>query len=541
MTITSQFPDVEIPKVTLPEFVLDQAAELGDKPAVVDGASGRGLSYAELDSVVRQVAAGFAARGMRRGDVLALMMPNLPEYVAAVHGALTAGGVVTTLSPLASVSEAGFQLADTGARWLLTVPPFLPTALAAAAQASVEEVFVLGAPGLDHAGAATPWAELISHGDRPPPVSIDPATDLAALPYSSGTTGLPKGVMLTHRALIAAVVMQQAVLRIEPTDRVLCPVPFAHIVGFTVGMNSTLSAGATCVVLPRFDIEQMFAAIQRQRATVLLSAPPIVGALAKHPLVDQYDLSSLQHVVCGSAPLSAGLQAAAAERIGCFLGQGYGMTETGLIISASPGDRPARPGSAGMLVPNMQARLVDPATGADAGPGQVGELWVRGPQLMDGYLGNPEATAATMAAGGWLRTGDLVRIDDDGALFVVDRLKDLIKYKGYQVAPVELEARLGTHPAVADAAVIGRPDEDAGEIPVGYVVRRGEVSADELIAHVSAEVAPQHRVRAIEFVTEIPRSPAGKILRRALAEQDRARHTAFRSSPMSSASPAGQS
>ena len=518
MIIASAFPAVEVPVVGLSEFVLDGAARHGSRPAIVDGSSGRALSYAELTDGVRRCAAGLAARGLRRGDVFAIMMPNLPEFAVAYHGALTAGGVVTTLSPLATVQEAAFQLADTRARFLLTVAPFLDVARAAAAEAGVEQVYVLG----PDAAGAEPFGALFGYGDTPPEVRLDPARDLAALLYSSGTTGLPKGVMLTHGAMVAALAALDDLATLTERDRAVCPIPFFHIAGQSAGMNKSLRAGATLVTMPRFDIETFLALVQQHRATAVLAAPPIVLALAKHPLVDRYDLSSVEKVVSGSAPLSAQLQAACAERLGRFVGQAYGLTETGLIIAVAPHDgRPARPGAAGMLVPNTEARIVDPETGADVPPCEVGELWVRGPQLMSGYLGNPEATAAVLDAEGWLHTGDLVRLDADGWLFVVDRLKELIKYKGYQVAPAELEALLGGHPAVADCAVVGRPDEEAGEVPVAYVVRRRDVTVEELVAYVAERVSPPHRVRAVEFVDDVPRSPAGKILRRILVERER--------------------
>jgi acyl-CoA synthetase (AMP-forming)/AMP-acid ligase II len=446
------------------------------------------------------------------------MLPNLPEFAIAYHGALTAGGTVTTLSPLASAQEAAYQLTDTGARVLLTAPPFLEAAQAAAEQAGVQELYVLGPP----AGPALAFADLASSADAPPAVQIDPAREVAALLYSSGTTGVSKGVRLTHRALVAALVEFGALAPFTEADRMLCPIPFFHIAGQAAGMNAILSAGATVVTMSRFDPETYFALIQEHRTNVLGTAPPVVLALAKHPMVDRFDLSSVERIVSGSAPLSAQLQTACSQRIGRFVGQAYGLTETGLIIATSPHDgRAPRPGSAGMLVPNTEARVVDPGTGRDVPPGEIGELLVRGPQLMAGYLGRPEATAAMIDADGWLHTGDLVKIDADGWLFVVDRLKELIKYKGYQVAPAELEALLGAHPAIADAAVVGRPDEAAGEIPVAYVVRAADVDAPEIIDYVAARVSPQHRVRAVEFVDAIPKSPAGKLLRRVLVERER--------------------
>jgi acyl-CoA synthetase (AMP-forming)/AMP-acid ligase II len=302
---------------------------------------------------------------------------------------------------------------------------------------------------------------------------------------------------------------------------VLAALPLCHIAGLQVVMGSALSAGATMVTLPKFELEAFLAAIERYRVTRIVVAPPIVLALAKHPLVDRYDLSSVRALASGAAPLGGDLARAAARRVGCRIRQGYGMTETGAICMA-PDRGPDRPESIGPPLPGVQCRIVDAATGADMPPGQTGELLVRSPAQMPGYLNNEEATAATIDTDGWLHTGDIVRADPDGWLHVVDRVKELIKYKGRQVAPAELEQILLSHPAVADVAVIGCPDEGAGEIPKAFVVARGHVEPAELIAFVATRVSPHKRIRRLEFVTEIPKSPSGKILRRALKEREQA-------------------
>jgi acyl-CoA synthetase (AMP-forming)/AMP-acid ligase II len=286
MIINSTFPEVDIPDLTLPEYVLGQAAGRGAKPAIVDGGSGRVLTYADLAAGVCRCAAGLAAAGLRPGDVSAIMIPNLPEFAIAYHGALTAGGVVTTLSPLATADEAAYQLAETSARFLLTVPR-LGTPLTAADKAGVERVFVLGAA----APGASAFSELLGHGDTPPVVRADPARDLAAVLCSSGTSGWPKGVMLTHRALVAALVELDRLAPFGEQERPICPIPFFHVAGQAAGMNKVLRAGATVVTMPRFDVESFLALIQRYRVTAVLAAPPIVLALAKHPLVDRYDLA----------------------------------------------------------------------------------------------------------------------------------------------------------------------------------------------------------------------------------------------------------
>jgi acyl-CoA synthetase (AMP-forming)/AMP-acid ligase II len=513
----SEVADVEVGGSSLPEFVLEHAGRLADKPALVDAASGRSISYGRLAGGVERVAAALAARGFGKGDVLALYSPNLPEYALAAYGAMAAGGAVTGANPLLTAEELAGQLADAGASILVTVPPFLDRARAAAEKAGVDEVLVFGA-----AEGATPFSILVAHDHGPATVAIDPEETLASLPYSSGTTGLPKGVELTHGVLVTNARQSQATMGVREDDVVLAVAPLFHALGFNTVLACGLRAGATVVTMPRFDLEDFLRVAQEHRVSFTIVVPPIVLALANHPLVDRYDLSSLRVVGCGAAPLGADLEQRAADRLGCAVIQGFGMTEMTATITISPPDAPRR-GASGRLLANTEARIVDPATGASLGPGRTGELWVRGPQVMRGYRDRPDATAATVDPDGWLRTGDLCYFDEDGYLYVVDRLKELIKYKGYQVAPAELEHLLLAHPAVADAAVVPRPDEQAGEIPVAHVVPLAEVTAEELLAWVAERVAPYKRVRAVRFTDEIPKSPSGKLLRRLLVEAERSR------------------
>jgi acyl-CoA synthetase (AMP-forming)/AMP-acid ligase II len=501
--------------VPLHHFLLEHARELGDKPALVDGPSGRTLSYRQLAEGVERVAAGLAARGFGPGDVLAISSPNLPEYPLALYGAMAAGGAVTGANPLLTADELARQLTDSGACLLVTAPPFLETAKEAAARAGVGEVLVFG-----EADGATPFASLLGTGPTPPVVEIDPARDLAVLPYSSGTTGLSKGVELTHANLVANARQTQAAIGFTADDVVVAVAPFFHAIGLNLILPCSLRAGATVVTMPRFDLAGFLEIVQEHRATATVVVPPVVLALAGHPLVDRYDLSSLRFVGCGGAPLGADTEQRCADRLGCVVAQGFGMTEGSATFAISPMDAPRR-GSAGRLLPGTEARVVDPG-GTDLGPGRTGELWLRGPQVMRGYRHNPEATAATVDGDGWLHTGDVCYIDADGHLFVVDRLKELIKYKGYQVPPAELEHLLTAHPAVADAAVVPRPDPEAGELPVAHVALRGEATAEELQAWVAERVAPYKRLRAVHFTDQVPRSPSGKLLRRVLVEAERA-------------------
>jgi acyl-CoA synthetase (AMP-forming)/AMP-acid ligase II len=518
--IRSPHLDVEIPDMALHELVLGGAAERGSRAAVVDGPTGRALTYGQLAAGVRQMAAGLSARGFARGDVLAVYSPNLPEYAVAFYGVSAAGGVTTTVNPLYTGGELAVQLADAGARFVLTTPPLLDRAIEAATRSGVEEVFVFG-----EGKGATSFASLLAAtGPAPPTVGIDPATDVVALPYSSGTTGLPKGVMLTHRNLVATLVQWNAVLPTGPEDRLIAVLPFFHTYGLGLLMGWTLWCGATLVSMPRFDLEEFLRVLQEHRITRALLVPPILRVLAKHPLVASYDLSSLELIGSGAAPLDPELERACAERLGCPVVQGYGLTETTTSVFSTAGaPRGPRHGSVGVLLPDTEARIVDPASGQDLGTGEPGELWVRGPQVMRGYLNAELATAAVLDPDGWLRTGDLCRVDPDGYLFVVDRIKELIKYKGYQVAPAELEAVLLAHPHVADVAVVRSPDQEAGEIPKAFVVASGPVDAQALMAWVAERVAPYKRIRRVEFVDEIPKGPYGKVLRHVLLERDRAR------------------
>ncbi len=516
MIFRSPHPEVEIPNIPLTPFVLRRAKELADKPALIDGPTGRTLTYGQLAAAVERVAAGLAARGFGKGEVFAIYSPNLPEYAVAFHGVARIGGVVTTANPLMTAEELRRQLADSGARFLLTIPQLLERAKAAAEGTKVEEIFVFG-----EAEGATPFAALLRAEGPAPEVEIDPAEDLVALPYSSGTTGLPKGVMLTHRNLVANVAQTDGIEEIREEDVLIGILPFFHIYGMMVILNAGLYHGATVVTLPRFDLEGFLKTLQDYGVTRAHLVPPIILALAKHPIVDRFSLK-LRMVISGAAPLSEGVARACMERIGAQVKQGYGLTETSPVTHVNPDD-PARIklGSVGPLVANTEARIVDPATGEDLGPNQHGEIWIRGPQVMKGYLNNPEATAATLVEGEWLRTGDIGYVDEDGYFYVVDRLKELIKYKGYQVPPAELEAVLLSHPAVADAAVIPSPDPEAGEVPKAFVVRKGEVTAEELMAYVAERVAPYKKVRRVEFVDQIPKSASGKILRRILVEEER--------------------
>ncbi|MEU5094020.1 4-coumarate--CoA ligase family protein [Streptomyces sp. NPDC020996] len=518
----SEYADVTPVELPIHEAVLGRAAEFGDAPALIDGTDGTTLSYEQVDRFHRRVAAALAEAGVRKGDVLALHSPNTVAFPIAFYAATRAGASVTTVHPLATAEEFAKQLKDSAARWIVTVSPLLETARRAAGLAGgVEEVFVC-----DSAPGHRSLIDMLASDAPEPQVDIDPVEDVAALPYSSGTTGIPKGVMLTHRQIATNLAQLEPYADAGPGDRILAVLPFFHIYGLTALMNAPLRKGATVVVLPRFDLEQFLAAVQNHRITGLYVAPPIVLALAKHPLVAQYDLSSLKYIVSAAAPLDAQLSAACSERLGLPpVGQAYGMTELSPGTHVVPLDamHEAPPGTVGKLIAGTEMRIVSLADpGKDLGVGEPGEILIRGPQVMKGYLGRPDATAAMIDEDGWLHTGDVGRVDEDGWLFVVDRVKELIKYKGFQVAPAELEALLLTHPGIADAAVIGVYNDDGNEVPRAYVVRQPDAAGlteGEVMTYVAERVAPYKRVREVTFLDAVPRAASGKILRRQLRER----------------------
>jgi acyl-CoA synthetase (AMP-forming)/AMP-acid ligase II len=509
----SPHPPLEIPGTPLAEFVLAGAPTRGDRAALVESATGRTITYAQLPGLVDRAAAALARLGLAKGDVCAIFSPNTPEYAIAVLAVARLGAVVTTASPMCTRDDLVRQFADSRPRILFTSPAGGATALAAAA--GVEHVVSFGAME-----GATPFDELLAQTGTPPAVTIQP-DDVVALPYSSGTTGLPKGVMLSHRNLVANILQAEGagILR-DGVDTLICFLPFFHIYGLVVIMLQGLRAGATLVVMPRFELEPYLDLVERHRATVLHVVPPIVLALAKNPAAASRDFSSVRKLFSGAAPLGADVIGQCTARVGAFLQQGYGLTETSPATHTTPDDPAAtKAGSIGVPLANTECRVVDPATGDDLPAGRDGEIWIRGPQVMLGYLNCPEATRATIDADGWLHTGDIGHADEDGDFFLVDRLKELIKYKGMQIPPAELESVLLSHPAVADAAVVPRKNDEAGEIPVAFVVLKGPATAEELIAFVAARVASYKKIRALEFIDAIPKSPSGKILRRLLRDR----------------------
>ncbi|MEM7100644.1 MAG: AMP-binding protein [Pseudomonadota bacterium] len=507
----SPLPEVDIPEITITEHVLRRADELADRVAIQDTSGSSTYTFSQLREQIHALAGGLAARGIEPGKVVGLMAPNLPEYAIVFHGVAVAGAAVTTINPTYGPQEVRHQLSDAGASILFTVPMFAETAAAAIEGTDVTEIVMIG----DGVAGTTPMAEVFS--DPIDQVPVDTASHTVVLPYSSGTTGLPKGVMLSHRNLVANIEQCIHAIKYQENEVALAALPFFHIYGMQVLMNGLLSNGVTTITMPRFDMVEALQAVQELKITRFFAVPPIVLGLATAPVVDDYDTSSIKQIFSGAAPLGAELADQAATRLGCEVVQGFGMTELS-PVSHSTVEGDYRPGTSGVTISNTESRIVDPDTGEDRPVGERGELWVRGPQVMTGYLNNPTATAETIDSEGWLHTGDIAIIDEHSHMTIVDRMKELIKYKGFQVAPAELEALLITHPKVADVAVIGIPDDEAGELPKAFVTTPpGEtVTLEEIQALVSENLVSYKQIRQLEVIDVIPKSASGKILRKDL-------------------------
>jgi 4-coumarate--CoA ligase len=508
----SPLPDVALRDQSITERLFEGLTRAGDRVILTDGPTGVSYSGQALIRRIRALAGGLQAMGVGPGTVIALMAPNCPDYAVVFHAAALAGATVTTLNPTYTAPEAAHQLQDSGAVLMVTIPGFLAVATAAAEGSKVAEIVTIG---------EAPGHRQIDDLMGPPlgaQVAVDLDAHVLALPYSSGTTGLPKGVMLSHRNMVVNVDQGLALLDVAPDETTVAFLPFFHIYGMNVLMNSYLAHGAGLVTMPRFDLAAMLGHVQDHRVRRLFIAPPVAIALAKHPLVDSYDLSSLKVIMSAAAPLGAEVAGAVAARLGCTVIQGYGMTELSPLTHVVP-HRDPRPGAVGVAAPGTATRIVDPATGSDCDAGVEGEVWVKGPQVMLGYLNRPEATAA-MIRDGWLRTGDLGVMDADGYLTIRDRLKELIKVKGFQVAPAEVEAELLRLPGVADCAVIGVPDDEAGERPLAFVVRQpgSDLAAEAILRGLGAQLASYKLPARVKFVDTIPKSASGKILRRVLRD-----------------------
>ncbi|XP_027147940.1 4-coumarate--CoA ligase-like 5 [Coffea eugenioides] len=503
------------------------------KVAFIDATTGGQLTFPDFWKAVESVSTCLSEMGIRKGHVVLLLSPNSIFFPVVSLSVISLGAVITTTNPLNTAREIAKHISDTKPALAFTVPQLLPKLADASNDNHLKVVLVGERETPCENSLSTSSCTVIgsleemmkreaSQARVKDRVTLD---DTATLLYSSGTTGVSKGVASSHKNFIALIETLVRRFGTNAQEEIyIATVPMFHIYGLAAFTMGHLAMGSTVVVLSKFDLEEMLWAVQKYRATYLPLVPPIlVGIVNKADEIKKtYDLSSLRTVLCGGAPLSKEMIEGFVDKFPkVTIMQGYALTEsTGGGASTDTMEESRRYGTAGLLSPSVEGRIVDPDSGRALPVNRTGELWLRGPTIMKGYFNNEEATASTLYSDGWLRTGDLCYIDEDGFLFIVDRLKELIKYKGYQVAPAELEALLLCHPEVADAAVIPFPDEEVGQFPMAYVVRKAgsTISGVAVMDFIAKQVAPYKRIRRVAFIASIPKNPSGKILRKDLIQ-----------------------
>lgn len=507
------------------DVVFESCRRNGGKTALIDTSCNRRFTFAEYGSLVESLARGLISAGLAPGEVVAIFLPNSWEFAITYHAATLAGGIPTLLNPSYREREIRYQLDNSGAAFLITDSPLL------------ENVKLAGLPGLRRvfttrsfttqvqSACCEDFASLLRPMSAKFPNAIQNSQEtIAALPYSSGTTGLPKGVMLSHYNLVANVyqVLGPNAARLTPDDVILCFLPLYHIYGLTVALTLSLALGSTLVLMPRFDVQKLCALLIHEGVTMMPMVPPAINALCQAAEAGIFPRNHrLRWIKSGAAPLAPELARRLADLTGIIVNQGYGMTEASPVTHVGYIAPPEmnRPASIGQPLALTDCRIVD-LDGNEAAPGEAGELVMRGPQIMLGYWRDPQATAAVLRDG-WYFSGDIVRCDADGFYYVLDRSKEMIKYKGFPVAPAEVESLLLEHPAVRDCGVVAKPDLDAGEIPCAFVVLResfipSDALAKELCDFVADRLSRHKQPREVHFVDVVPRTPSGKILRREL-------------------------
>lgn len=521
-TFRSKFPDITIPDhLPLHSYCFQNLSEVSHRPCLILGSTGKSYSYSDTHLFSLKAAATFSKLGVKKGDIIMILLHNSPEFVFSFMASSMLGAVATTANPYYTAAEISKQLKASGAKFVVTYSQCVDKLKESGEHLTIVTV--------DDPPENCLSFSMVYDADvnDVPSVEID-TNDAVSLPFSSGTTGLPKGVILTHKNMVSSVAQQvdgeNPNLYLRRNDVVLCVLPMFHIFSLSSIVLISIRSGAALLLMEKFEIESLLRLIERHEVTVAAVVPPLVVALVKNPRLADFDLSSIRLVLSGAAPLRKELEEALMERLPqAIFGQGYGMTEAGPVLSmcsafAKEPLMPTKSGSCGRVVRNSELKVIDPQTGDSLTYNQPGEICVRGPQVMKGYLNDPVSTSLTVDVEGWLHTGDIGYIDDEDEIFIVDRVKEIIKFKGFQVAPAELEALLVTHPSIVDAAVVPQSDDVAGEVPVAFVVpsTQDELTEDAVKEFIAKQVVFYKRLQKVYFVQTIPKSPSGKILRKEL-------------------------
>ncbi|CAG4953302.1 unnamed protein product [Colias eurytheme] len=529
--VKSPFRDVNIPEVTLPEYVWDNINKWADKTAVQCGVTERKYTYAQLHKHSQILGAHLRKNfGVKDGDTVAIMMPNLPEYPITIFGILSAGGVVTTLNPIYTAYEVQRQIELSEAKLIITIPDIVPV-VREALELNKKSIPIISMDTISNRPEGTiSYKEIINNTNIDISILKEVKRkfdDVAFLPYSSGTTGLPKGVELTHHNIVTNCQQQnyECKLHTDTTgsnqDSTLAILPMFHSYGLSIVTIHKLSVGTRLVTLPKFKPDTFCEALEKHKMELFFLAPPLLLFLSTYPQVKAKHLDRLRSVTIGAAPLPKVDVETFLRKMNrdLHVGQGYGLTETSPLATISPiGFKNYT--SVGFALSNTQLRVVDENFN-NMGPNEVGELLIKGPHVMKGYKNNPEANSQVFLEDKWFRSGDQARIAEDGSVIIADRLKELIKVNAYQVPPAELESVLKEHQDIFDAAVVPVPDPATGQKPKAFVVlyENRNVSESEILEFVSKRVAPYKRIKEIVFLKEIPKNPSGKILRRVLVEK----------------------
>jgi long-chain acyl-CoA synthetase len=508
---------IEYPEIPLFRFLEDSTEKYPNNVAFIH--ENKSLTYCELNEQTYRLAKGLNRLGVKKGDRVVLLLHNNLEFVISYYGILKAGATVIPLNPLYKVTELTHNFSDSGAKCVITNKECF--IVIQRIEDKVRPDIVILIDGDDQPDIVSLTEILAEYPPEPLKFDYNPSDDIAVITYTGGTTGLPKGVMLTHSNLVANAIQNVTWMRWSHEDTIMGVLPLYHSWGACTSMNSVIYCGARAVIMTRFNTEELLKTIEAKKATILYGAASLFIMLLNSPLLGKYDISSLRYVKVGAMPVSPETKEQWDRTTGVTMVLGYGLSEASPETHDCPPDR-VRAGTIGIPVIDTDAKIMDLETGdLELSPGEIGELVIKGPQVMKGYLNHPEDDKEILRDG-WLYTGDLAFMDEEGYFHFVDRKKETIKYKGYTIAPAEIEAIIYQHPAVKECAVIGKSDTVAGEIPKAFVVLKEGCNAtgEELIEFCEKKISPYKKIREVEFISEIPKTTVGKVLRKLLKEKE---------------------